>query len=179
MLKKSDPRAVRTKEMIKDAVFELLKEGILLNQLTVQKITKQATLNRTTFYLHYEDINHLLNELVQEIFSEVTEKIKDLNVTHKLSKKNDLIELLNYLASQKHFLKLLFQFEQFEKVLFELMKNLIEMRRFNSMHVSSKSIVDSQIKSASIVGVITWWLKDGAHLSAQFIADQIHLMYRA
>lgn len=71
---KIDPRTIRTKEMLKRAVFELLEEGVMLSQLSVQKVTKQATLNRTTFYLHYEDINHLMDDLTKEIFNEVTEK---------------------------------------------------------------------------------------------------------
>lgn len=176
---KIDPRTIRTKEMLKKAVFELLEDGVILNQLSVQKVTEQATLNRTTFYLHYEDIHHLLNELTEEIFREVTEKITDLNHIHHQNEKGHLIELLNYLVSQKHSLRLLFLFEQFEKVLFKLMKDLIETRRLNSDRTTSKSLVDSQIKAASIVGVMTWWLKDGGHLSALYIADQIHLMYRS
>lgn len=177
-MKKMDPRTIRTKEMLKRAVFELLNGGVMLNQLSVQKVTKQATLNRTTFYLHYEDINHLLDDLTKEIFNEVTEKITDLNHIHLLNEKEHLVELLNYLASQKHALRLLFQFEQFEKVLFQLMKQLIDTRRLNSDRVTSNSLVDSHIKAASIVGVISWWLKEGGHLTAGYIADQIHLMYR-
>lgn len=173
-----DPRTIRTKEMLKRAVFELLNGGVMLNRLSVQKVTKQATLNRTTFYLHYEDINHLLDDLTKEIFNEVTEKITHLNHIHLLNEKEHLVELLNYLFSQKHALRLLFQYEQFEKVLFQLMKQLIETRRLNSDRVTSNSLVDSHIKAASIVGVISWWLKEGGHLTAAYIADQIHLMYR-
>ena len=170
-MKKMDPRTIRTKEMLKRAVFELLNGGVMLNQLSVQKVTKQATLNRTTFYLHYEDINHLLDDLTKEIFNEVTEKITDLNHIHLLNEKEHLVELLNYLASQKHALRL------FEKVLFQLMKQLIDTRRLNSDRVTSNSLVDSHIKAASIVGVISWWLKEGGHFTAAYIADQIHLMY--
>ena len=128
--------------------------------------------------MHYEDINHLLEELTKGIFDEVTEKITDLNKIYLLNEKEHLIELLNYLDSQKHALRLLFLFEEFEKVLFRLIKQLIETRRMNTERASSKSLVDSHIKAASIVGVMTWWLKDGGHLSTQYIADQIHLMYR-
>ena len=177
-MKKMDPRTIRTKEMLKRAVFKLLNEGVMLNQLSVQKVTNQTTLNRTIFYLHYEDINHLLDDLTKEIFNEVTEKITDLNHIHLLNEKEHLVELLNYLASQRHALRLLFQFEQFEKVLFQLMKQLIDTRRLNSDQVTSNSLVDSNIKAASIVGVISWWLKGGGHFTAAYIADQIHLMYR-
>ena len=43
---------------------------------------------------------------------------------------------------------------------------------------STKIYVDSDIKTASLVGVIMWWLKNGLHVSSDYIADQIHLMYR-
>ncbi len=49
MTKKEDPRAIRTQEMLKNAVLTLLNEGLSINQLSVQKVTQKALLNRTTF----------------------------------------------------------------------------------------------------------------------------------
>ena len=58
------------------------------------------------------------------------------------------------------------------------MKKLIETRRMNSTNPTSKIYVDSEIKTASLVGVIMWWLKNGLHVSSDYIAEQIQLMYR-
>lgn len=36
-----------------------------------------------------------------------------------------------------------------------------------------KRFVDTDIKAASIIGVIIWWLKDGLYLDSAYIAEQI------
>lgn len=179
MTKKEDPRAIRTKTMLTNAVLTLLEDGVLINQLTVQKVTKQAGLNRTTFYLHYQDIDDLITQLTDDILEELTEKINALIQVQDIDEKKRLIHLLDYLYTQRHYLLILFQLEQFEKHLFQLMKKLIEIRRVNSTKKTPKIYVDSEIKTASIVGVIMWWLKNGLHLSSNYIADQIHLMYKS
>lgn len=90
-----------------------------------------------------------------------------------------MIQLLDYLYTQRHHLLILFQLEQFENHLFQLLKKLIEIRRNKNTKTTKKVYVDSQIKTASIVGVIMWWLKNGLHLSSDYIAEQIHLMYKS
>lgn len=179
MMKKEDPRAIRTQDMLKNAALTLLNEGLSIKQLSVQKVTQKALLNRTTFYLHYQDIDGLITQLTQDIIHELTDKIETLMEVQDNNEKRQLIQLLDYLYTQRHHLLVLFQVEQFEKHLFSLMKKLIEIRRTNSIKTTSKMYVDSEIKTASLVGVIMWWLKNGLHLSSDYIADQIHLMYRS
>ncbi|MFP5115255.1 TetR/AcrR family transcriptional regulator [Bacillaceae bacterium C204] len=70
--KKQDPRAVRSKQMIKKATVDLLIENPDISKLTVQKISKRAELNRATFYLHFIDINDLLKQLVYDIFDDLS-----------------------------------------------------------------------------------------------------------
>jgi AcrR family transcriptional regulator len=70
--KKEDPRAIRSKIMIKEAVVALLIENPDITKLTVQKIATRADLNRATFYLHFLDINDLLRQLVCDIFDDLS-----------------------------------------------------------------------------------------------------------
>ena len=177
MTRKEDPRAIRTQEMLKNAALSLLNDGLSINQLSVQKVTQKALLNRTTFYLHYQDIEGLIAQLTQEILQALTEKIEALMQVQNIDEKKQLIQLLDYLYTQRHHLLILFQLDQFENHLFQLLKKLIEMRRHHTK-TTGKIYVDSQIKTASIVGVIMWWLKNGLHLSSDYIAEQIHLMYK-
>jgi len=178
MTRKGDPRTIRTQEMLKNAALTLLNDGLSINQLSVQKVTQTALLNRTTFYLHYQDIEGLIDQLTQEILQELTDKIEALIQVQDIDEKKQLVQLLDYLYSQRHHLLILFQLDQFENHLFQLLKKLIEIRRHN-IKSTKKTYVDSQIKTASIVGVIMWWLKNGLHLSSDYIAEQIHLMYKA
>nr|WP_282244021.1 TetR-like C-terminal domain-containing protein [Psychrobacillus sp. NEAU-3TGS] len=86
---------------------------------------------------------------------------------------------MDYLLEQRNHLLALVQFEEVEKHLLMLMKDLIVTRRSQSKNVGRKAIVDPDIKTASIIGIIMWWLKDGLHLDSAYIAEQINLMYRA
>lgn len=178
MYKKEDPRTIRTREMFKQAVLTLLQDGTPISSLTVQKVAQQAGLNRTTFYLHYQDIGDLVAQLTDEIVQELTGKVEALIELQDLSEKKQLIQLLDYLYTQRHHLLVLFQMEQFEAQLLALMKKLIETRRETSKKLVNRSYVAPDIKAASVVGIIMWWLRNGLQHSSEYIADQIHLMYR-
>ena len=179
MIDKIAPRAIRTQEMLKSALFTLLQTGIQLHQISVQKLTKEAGLNRTTFYLHYQDIDELRDQLVSDILHVLTEKVEDLSSVLDKNHVDQLIQLLDYLQSQREQIIVLAQFEQLEMHLFDLMKKLIITRRTQSKSLSKQATVNSDIKTASIVGIIMWWLKNGQHLKSETITEQIHLMYRS
>jgi len=61
-----DRRSVRTRTAICDALIELIEQkGFEL--LTVTDITKQANVNRSTFYLHFRDKSDLVLQIENEI----------------------------------------------------------------------------------------------------------------
>jgi AcrR family transcriptional regulator len=65
-----DPRILRSRRMLMDAL------GILLNtkefdEISIQEIADEATLNRATFYLHYPDKNALLEAMTEARFREL------------------------------------------------------------------------------------------------------------
>jgi len=176
--KKEDPRTIRSKEMFKNAVFSLLRKDSVNSNLTVQKVASQAGLNRTTFYLHYQDIQDLLTQITDEILNELSDKIAGLIHAKDLSEKHQLIQLLDYLYIHRNYLPILFKMNQFEEQLFLLIKQLIETRRKNTKEELPADYVTIDIKTASLVGIIMWWIKQGLHFSSDYIADQIYLMYR-
>ncbi|MCH7321631.1 TetR/AcrR family transcriptional regulator C-terminal domain-containing protein [Solibacillus sp. MA9] len=179
MTYKEDPRTIRTQEMLKEALLTLLQEGHSFHQISIQKLTKKANLNRTTFYLHYQNINELKEHLTNDILQVLTDKIENLTSIFDTNRKDNLIQLLDYLLDQRNHILALVQFEQVEKHLHLLMKDLIVTRRSHSKNIGRKIIVDTDVKTASIIGVIMWWLKNGLHLDSAYIADQINLMYRS
>ncbi len=50
----NDPRVVRTRQLIIDAFVDLLGKKDFYS-ITVSDISKQATINRATFYAHFTD----------------------------------------------------------------------------------------------------------------------------
>ena len=64
-----DPRVRRTRQLLQQALLELSQEKNFAS-ITVQDIAERATLNRATFYAHFEDKYHLLDALIREQFQQ-------------------------------------------------------------------------------------------------------------
>lgn len=62
-----DPRIRRTRVLLQDALFNLLKSKPF-ESVTVQDITTEATVSRATFYSHYLDKHDLLNGMTDTRF---------------------------------------------------------------------------------------------------------------
>lgn len=69
-MNEKDPRAIRTKNLIKASFAKLLEEKDF-KYITIKDITTEATINRATFYAHYIDKYILLEELIVECFEEM------------------------------------------------------------------------------------------------------------
>jgi AcrR family transcriptional regulator len=68
-MNEADPRVKRTRKLLTDAFVELLGEKGFA-ALTVQDVAKRATVNRATFYAHYEDKYALLDAVIGGMFRE-------------------------------------------------------------------------------------------------------------
>jgi AcrR family transcriptional regulator len=64
-----DPRVKRTRRLIVDAFFSLMAEKSF-HAISVQDIAERATVNRATFYLHFEDKYALMDWVVRDMFRE-------------------------------------------------------------------------------------------------------------
>lgn len=59
--KQIDLRIIKTKQAIKNALYELIEINGF-GSITVKALTEKAQINRGTFYLHYENIEDLISE---------------------------------------------------------------------------------------------------------------------
>jgi AcrR family transcriptional regulator len=65
-----DPRIVRSRRMLMEALGSLLNQKEF-EDISIQEIADEATLNRATFYLHYPDKNALLHAMTAARFREL------------------------------------------------------------------------------------------------------------
>jgi AcrR family transcriptional regulator len=68
-----DPRILRSRRMLMDALAKLLTKKEF-DDISIQEITDEATLNRATFYLHYPDKNALLQAMTEVRFRDLIER---------------------------------------------------------------------------------------------------------
>jgi AcrR family transcriptional regulator len=69
----TDPRILRSRRMLMDSLARLLMKKEF-EDISVQEIADDATLNRATFYLHYPDKNALLQAMTGVRFRDLIER---------------------------------------------------------------------------------------------------------
>lgn len=70
MTEKTDRRIRKTKAQLRTGLARLMKEKSI-NEITVRELVDEADINRSTFYLHYNDIYHLLESIENDLFEEL------------------------------------------------------------------------------------------------------------
>ncbi|WP_340024197.1 TetR/AcrR family transcriptional regulator [Paenibacillus sp. FSL K6-1096] len=75
MVNQEDPRVLRTRQLIRTAFRDLLQSKGF-DAITIKDIAQEATINRATFYAHFEDKYALLDEVTEQAFHErITEQV--------------------------------------------------------------------------------------------------------
>lgn len=69
-IKSVDPRVKRTRQLLQQAFFDLMNEKSF-RSISVQDIAERATVNRATFYAHFEDKYALLDSCIRESFQQL------------------------------------------------------------------------------------------------------------
>lgn len=74
-LKNEDPRVVRTKSLIIQALVELTNETPY-KKIKIQDITQTASIARQTFYLHYKSKDAVLLDYIDNVFDSFYQEIE-------------------------------------------------------------------------------------------------------
>ena len=85
--RKMDRRTRYTRNAVKDSLLELLRRGPF-EKVTVAALCRQAEITRATFYLHYDGLTAVVEELVEDA----------LQISEANSGGEDLMENLYHLA---------------------------------------------------------------------------------
>lgn len=72
-MNEADPRVIRTRKMLQEAFASLLSEKSF-QAISVQEIAERATLNRATFYAHFEDKYALMDRMIRDLFLEILQR---------------------------------------------------------------------------------------------------------
>lgn len=178
IIRKEDPRAIRSKQTFKKALLSLLNEETPPHQITVQRIADRAELNRATFYLHFQDVDDLMDQMSNDFFDDLSKKLDPLAHDEIKEDREQFTLFLDHIYTNRRLISVLFEHKGSETKLFFLIRNLIEARRNKKLAQIPSNYVSIDILTSSILGVLTWWMKDGIHYSSEYIANQIALLYK-
>lgn len=77
-----DRRTKYTRSVIREALMGLLRIKPY-SKITVTELCRLADINRGTFYIHYFDVDDVLDDILAESFSDVSETIDHVLCPHK------------------------------------------------------------------------------------------------
>lgn len=171
-------RVEQTKQLIKDVFIELYVNRSI-DSIGIKEITDKAGLNRGTFYIHYQDIYDLLDEIEDEIIEGLNKqfsKLKDfsfqsndLNVLRGI-----LIQALEYVRERSRYFKALLGANGSPSFLKKLKKvaklSFLDKLKAESRIGEFNEYLIEYIVSAN-VGVIVYWLETGMKISAEELTN--------
>lgn len=174
---KDNQRSRLTKMLIKQAYLKLMQEK-QPGKITVKELCSEAELNRSTFYLHYQEPNDVLTELEDEIISMVSDYLRFIGGSDEESPnaRKYLLSFLSYIeknADMFHLFLVRNSDPHFRRKLSELSMNMIRDAYALPLVPSQQEYIYHFIVSGCM-DVLTEWIKNGFTVSEQFIADLLY-----
>ncbi len=184
--KKIDPRVIRTRQMLRDALVSLIEEKGF-DALTVQDITDRAKLNRATFYLHYQDKQELLVKSLRDAIDELMADIGPATDEHgQLVADGSLRHIkavFEHVAQHARFYRVMLSAEgvssfiagvrdYMAEITLEWLKALQPNARQSQVPLE---IVANSL-SWSLLGVLIWWLEHDMPHPPDYMAEQFRLI---
>ena len=165
---------VDTKERLAQCLKELMKSKPL-DKITISALTKNAEVNRQTFYYHFDNIFDLLKWTVD---NEATYLLK--NRKDDLFWKEGILELLYYLQENREFAINAFDSlrpEEFMRFFYQDVAQVIREFMYSNEAVlkEDKSYLDFLTLhfTISLAGIAISWLKGDISLSAEDVVKMI------
>ena len=187
-MNKSESKYFNTAKKMDKALISLLEEKPF-SYITVSEVCKKASVNRSTFYLHYENMVDLLNETARFLLNDFIAyfNIDTTNITSKF-KEIPLDELnfitdkylhpyLSYIKENRRvFTTVLshsdsFGFNEIFQRLYENIFNPI-LERFDYPLSDRKYIMMFYLNGITAIAIE--WLKDNCKKSIQEVSQIIH-----
>lgn len=176
-----DRRIRRTKRMLQQALAKLMSQKEF-KDITVKDITDLADLNRSTFYLHYEDTYDLLEKVENEMIGRFEEMVDDYHSTpNNFSVYKIVDQAFDYLEENMEICRPLFLSNTNSPFLEKLMNVIIEKGFTRQKEVRGdvdpeKLDYQLQFLAYGIVGALRKWFQEEGYLSKEQIVNLLDQM---
>lgn len=181
-----DRRVRKSQQAIKNALVSLINE-VGLENITVSSLCKKADINRSTFYLHYENIDDLIQSIESELSSHITSSISPLETDDILMDQslltNLFITILKSIKAESELVLALIAtsdtsrtritIEQvIENLILDRMNSVVNARPIHKeLNVSPTYI--AVLFSSIFTSILTEWLVNGLNESPEELAHFI------
>ncbi|ULT58255.1 TetR/AcrR family transcriptional regulator [Neobacillus drentensis] len=175
-----DRRIIKSKKAMKDALVSLMQEKDF-KDITISDIVISADLNRGTFYKHYQYKEDILNEIIDEVITNLIESYREPYKNIDMFEVNNLttsaIKIFDHVSKYANFYSLIFQTDTlngFERKLCTVLKDLALNDLIDcSPNRSINSELYASYQAYAILGLIIEWVTGGFKYSSSYMAEQL------
>jgi len=172
----SDPRSIRTRNLLRAALIRLAAEKVY-DSLSIKDVTKEAGINRTTFYLHYSGLHELLDDcahmLFEQMYTEIYANKTDPQENNSVSLVPFVQSVFQHLERYESFYRAMlgkFGDPLFRELFQELLSELIfEPMTTQKIDYPSNPRLEMNLRffCSGFTGIAVWWLENNKPISAE------------
>lgn len=172
MATKNNRRAQMTRLLLRTALTELMQKKPF-NEITIKEICEQADLNRTTFYMHYDDQAALLRDIEEGVQRKALEYLEGIRPCAEATEM--IAQFLQYIQAHADLFRILLCDISCEPFRRRFIENTLEKLRVNipfhgpadEYHYVLCFIVQGSLH------IIIEWVENDFNLPAETIASLI------
>ena len=160
---KVDPRVKRTRRLLRDALVSLILEKDFAS-ISIKEITERAEVAYITFFRHFESLDQLLMEILEDGLGELQDHIETLakqSETSALETEGRLI--FEYIGQKADLFRILFKSQSVTRVRKKVVQNIAAIFQKSCLPLSrsgnqtATAILSNHI-ATSLLALIEWWL---------------------
>lgn len=170
-LKKIDPRVRRTRRLLRDALVSLIVEKDYA-RISIREVTTRAEVAYITFYRHFESLDQLLMEVLEEGLGELMNRIETLakqSDTSALEIEGRLI--FEYIEQKADLFHILFKSQSVTRVRKKIVRNIAAIFQKSCLPLARSNnpmtvAITSNHIATSLLALIEWWLDNNMRPAA-------------
>ena len=194
--KKTDRRIQRTRQSLRAALMELIKEKNY-DALSIEEITERANVGRTTFYLHYKDKEDLLMEEFSTILYERAMVLSEIPFSvwlpfseEDLEKNRSLQPLFlvfEHIQNNSKLYYLLLQssnsskiIERIRKVTTDSIVRFVEAKKeTDPIPLLSEVPIEffAAFFSGALISVVSWWIREDMRHTPEEVTNMFRSLF--
>lgn len=162
MNNKIDKRSLRTKSTLKKNLAKMMLTQNI-NDITIKELVILAGINRSTFYLHYTDIFDLLQEMENDILSQIKVVLDSYPTLTREGSYSFVTDLISVFESNRESLKALMGYHG-DAFFIQKMEDVIESKvryQINLIYCFNNSIAPEYVYSflrSGCIGMLKTWI---------------------
>lgn len=175
-----DKRVRKTRNALKDSLISLMQKKDF-RDISVTDIVETADVNRGTFYRHFQYKEELLDELIEEVLTDLIKSYREpyeqVEIFDVRNLTSSAIKIFEHVAAHSRFYTMIIKSNAlpgFQNRICQELKNLSLQDLFPAeKNVQRNQALFASYHSYAIFGMIMEWVDGGFTYSPSYMAEQL------